>query len=158
MLRLVRPCSYVLALGLGLVFSEVCTPLTTRCLRVPLLYIGGACSLADHINRVCGVAVTVYQREQGPRRFGRKLDSKDSGEHPGKACRKARRRPTCAWGRPEAIHGITRPGAWPLQGIPCEGLQRGLGGSLCASRYLGKNTEVVDESLHISTLLFSFRI
>ena len=41
---------------------------------------------------------------------------------------------------------------------PCEGLQRGLGGSLRASRYLGKNTRVVDGSLHISTLLFSFRI
>ena len=35
-----------LTLGLGLVFSEVCIPLTTRCLRAPLLYIGGACSLA----------------------------------------------------------------------------------------------------------------
>ena len=41
---------------------------------------------------------------------------------------------------------------------PCEGLQRGLGGSLHASRYLGKNTRVVDGSLHISTLLFSFCI
>ena len=74
------------------------------------------------------------------------------------ACQKAHWRPTCAWGRPGAIHGVTRPGAWPLQGIPCEGLQRGLGGSLRASRYLGKNTGVIDGSLHISTLLFSFRI
>ena len=41
---------------------------------------------------------------------------------------------------------------------PCEGLQQGLGGSLHASRYLGKNTGVVDGSLHISTLLFSFHI
>ena len=41
---------------------------------------------------------------------------------------------------------------------PCEGLQRGLGGSLRASRYLGKNTGVIDGSLHISTLLFSFHI
>ena len=24
----------------------------------------------------------MYQREQGPRRFGRKLDSEDGGEHP----------------------------------------------------------------------------
>ena len=46
------------------------------------------------------------------------------------------------------------PGAWPLRGIPCEGLQYGLGGSLRASRYLGKNTRVIDGSLHISTLLF----
>ena len=41
---------------------------------------------------------------------------------------------------------------------PCEGLQRGLRGSLRASRYLGKKTGVIDGSLHISTLLFSFRI
>ena len=41
---------------------------------------------------------------------------------------------------------------------PCEGLQRGLEESLRASRYLGKNTRVDDGSLHISTLLFSFRI
>ena len=45
-----------------------------------------------------------------------------------------------------------------MQGIPCEGLQRGLGESLRASRYLSKNIRVVDGSLHISTLLFSFHI
>ena len=87
----------------------------------------GLVVLRDHTNRVCGVAATVYQREQGPQQFGRKLDSEDGGEHPEEACRKARQRPTCAWGRPEAIHGVTRPGVWPLRGIPCEGLQRGLG-------------------------------
>ena len=69
-----------LLLVLGLVFSEVCTPLTTRCLRAPLLYIGGLVVLRDHTNRVCGVAATVYRREQDPRRFGRKLDSEDGGE------------------------------------------------------------------------------
>ena len=104
------------------------------------------------------MAAIVYQREQGQQRFARKLDSEDGGEHPGEACQKARRRPTSVWGRPEAIHGVTRPGAWPLLGIPCEGLQQGLGGSLRASRYLGKNVGVIDGSLHISTLLFSFRI
>ena len=118
----------------------------------------GLVVLRDHTNCVCGVAATVYRREQGPLRFSRKLDSEDGGEHLGEACRKARRRPTCAWGRPKAIHGVTRLGAWPLRGIPCEGLQRGLGGSLRASRYLGKNTGVVDRSLHISILLFTFRI
>ena len=90
-------------------------------------------------------------REQGPRRFSRKLDSEDGGEHLGQACQKARRRPTCAWGRPKAIHGVARLGAWPLRGAPTRG-------SLRASRYLGKNTGVIDGSLHISTLLFSFRI
>ena len=89
----------------------------------------GLVVLQDHTNRVCGVAATVYQREQGPWRFDCKLDSEDDGEHPGEACRKARRRPTYVWGRPKAIHGVTRLGAWPLRGIPCEGLQLGLGGA-----------------------------
>ena len=66
--------------------------------------------LRDHTNRVCGVAATVYWREQGPRRFDRKLDSEDGGEHLGEASQ----RPTCVWGRPEAIHGVTRPGSWLL--------------------------------------------
>ena len=40
---------------------------------------------------------------------------------------------------------------------PCEGLQRGLGESLGACRCLGKNTGVVDGSLHLY-LIFTFRI
>ena len=114
----------------------------------------GLVVLRDHTNRVCGVATTIYRREQGPWHFSRKLDSEDGREHLGEACWKAHRRPTCAWGRPNAIHRVTRSGAWPLRGVLCEGLQRGLGGSLHASRYLSKNTGVVDGSLHISTLLF----
>ena len=109
----------------------------------------GIVVLRDHTNHIYGVAATVYRREQGPWRFGQKLDSEDGGEHPGEACRKARWRPTCAWERPEAIHGVTRLGAWPLRGISYEGLQRGLGGSLRASRYLGKNTRVVNGILHL---------
>ena len=35
--------------------------------------------MQDHTNHVCGVAATVYRREQGPRHFGRKLDSEDDG-------------------------------------------------------------------------------
>ena len=55
--------------------------LLIRChLHAPLLYSEGLVVLRDHTNRVCGVAGTVYQREQGPRRFGRKLDSEDGGE------------------------------------------------------------------------------
>ena len=65
-------------------FSEVCIPLTTRCLRAPLLYIEGLVILRDHTNHVCGVAATVYRRKQGPRRFGRKLDSEDGGERFGR--------------------------------------------------------------------------
>ena len=46
----------------------------------------GLVVLRDHTNRVCGVATTVYRREQQvPWRFGRKLDSEDSGEHPEEA-------------------------------------------------------------------------
>ena len=59
-------------------------------MRFAYLLLLGACTyhcctseelvvLRDHTNRVCGVAATVYQTEQGPRRFGRKLDSKDGG-------------------------------------------------------------------------------
>ena len=44
----------------------------------------GLVVLRDHTNRVCGVAATVYQREQGPRRFDRKLDSEDGGEQSGR--------------------------------------------------------------------------
>ena len=79
-LRLVRPRSYALALGLGLVASEVCVPLNPRCLRAPCLYSAGLVVLRDHTNRICGVAAIMYQREQGPWRFGQKLDSEDCGE------------------------------------------------------------------------------
>ena len=79
-LRLVRPRSYVLDLGLGLVASEVCIPLIQRCLCAPCLYSAGLVVLRDHTNHICGVAATVYQRKQGPRCFGRKLDSEDGGE------------------------------------------------------------------------------
>ena len=61
-------------------FSEVCIPLTPRCLRAPLLYSAGLVVLRDHTNYVCGVATTVYRREQDSRRFGWKLDSEDGGE------------------------------------------------------------------------------
>ena len=45
MLRLVRPPLNALALDLGLVFSEICIPLTIRCLHA-IVVLGGACSLA----------------------------------------------------------------------------------------------------------------
>ena len=136
--------SFAYILSLGAVAHHYCTS-------------EGLVVLQDHTNRVCGVAATVYQREQGPRRFGRKLDSEDGGERSERGLPKAHQRPTCAWGRPGAIHGVTRLGAWPLRGIPWEGLQQGLGGSLSASRYLGKNTGVIDGSLHLY-LIFTFRI
>ena len=44
----------------------------------------GLVVLRDHTNRVCGVATTVYRREQGPWRFDQKLDSEDGGERSGR--------------------------------------------------------------------------
>ena len=113
--------------------------------------------LRDHTNRVCGVAATVYRREQGPRRFGRKFDSEDGGEwsrrclpegtpethlHVGKA----RGYP---WSYPTESLALARDS---LRGAPTR-----TRGSLHASRYLGKNTGVVDGSLHLY-LIFTFRI
>jgi hypothetical protein len=83
-LRLVRPHSYTLALGLGLVASEVCISLDQRCLHAPHLYLAGLVVLRDHTNHVCGVAVTVYRREEGPWHFDRKLDSEGSVEQFGR--------------------------------------------------------------------------
>ena len=39
--------------------------------------------MQDYTNRICGMATTMYRREQSPRCFGQKLDSEDSGEHLG---------------------------------------------------------------------------
>ena len=114
MLRLVRPRSYALALGLGLVASEVGIPLNPRCLRAPCLYSKGLVVLRDHTNRVCGVAATVYRREQGPWRFDQKLDSKDSEEDLGRGLPEAHQRSTYVWVRPGAIYGVTLSRAWPL--------------------------------------------
>ena len=44
----------------------------------------GLVVLQHHTNRVYGVAATVYRREQGPWRFGQKLDSEDGGERSGR--------------------------------------------------------------------------
>jgi hypothetical protein len=49
-----------------------------------IVVLGGLVVLRDHTNHVCGVATTVYRREQGSRRFGRKLDSEDGGEQSGR--------------------------------------------------------------------------
>ena len=74
----------MLALGLGLVASEVCIPLIQRCLRAPCLYLAGLVVLQDHTKHVCVVAATVYRREHGPQCFGQKLDSEDGGERSGR--------------------------------------------------------------------------
>jgi hypothetical protein len=50
--------------------------------RAVVIVPSGARVLRDRDNRVCVTTATVYRREQGPRRFGRKLDSGDGGERP----------------------------------------------------------------------------
>jgi hypothetical protein len=55
-----------------------------------------------------------------------------------------------------AIHGVTRQRAWPLRGHRYVRLQRGLGRNLRTSRYLGKNTRIIERDF-ASLSLFSFR-
>jgi hypothetical protein len=48
--------------------------------RVVVIVPSGARVLRDRDNRFSVTAATMYQKEQGPRRFGWKLDSGDGGE------------------------------------------------------------------------------
>ena len=101
----------------------------------------GLVVLRDHTNHVCGVSTTVYRREQGPWRFGRKLDSEDCGEwsERGFAMSSLIRDPLAHGEGPRLSMEL------PDRELgPCERLQRGLRGSLRASQYLGKNTGVVE--------------
>jgi hypothetical protein len=75
----------------------------------------GARVLRDRDNRVCVTAVTVYQRERGPQRFGRKLDSGDGGERP----RGAKSGPPLACGEgPRLSIELLDRGAWTSHGLP----------------------------------------
>jgi hypothetical protein len=115
--------------------------------RVVVIVPSGARVLRDRDNRVCVTAATVYRRERGPRRFGQKLDSGDGGECP----RGARSGAPLARGEgPRLSTELLDRGAWPSRGFPlAQGHQRGLVGTLRGSRYLGKNTGVIHESLHL---------
>ena len=118
----------------------------------------GLVVLCDHTNRVCGVATAVNQREQGPWWFGQKLDSEGSEERSGRGLpectQETHLRVGKAWGYPRSYPtGSLALARDSLRGAPTR--TRGI---LRASRCLGKNTGVIDRSLHISTLLFSFRI
>jgi hypothetical protein len=146
-LRLVRSHSYVLTLGLGLVASEVCIPLDHRCLRALCLYSARLVSLARP-NFTCRVAATMYKGNKTRDVSAGSLIVKTAGSDPREACQKAHRRHTCMWGRLKAFHGVTRPGAWPLRGLP-----RGSNndqGSLRASRYLSIKPEL-STGVHMST-------
>jgi hypothetical protein len=50
--------------------------------RAVVIVPSGARVLRDRDNHVYVMAATMYQRERGPRRFGRKLVSGDNGERP----------------------------------------------------------------------------
>jgi hypothetical protein len=128
--------------------SEVCTPLTTRCLRAPLLYSAGFVNLARPHQPCLWHDRHHVWREQGPRWFGQKLNSEDGGESSGRDT-----------GDPLACGEGPGPSTkLPIQELsPCEGLQRGLQERLHASRYLSKNTRVIDRSLHLY-LIFTFHI
>ena len=62
--------------------------------------------LRDRTNRICGVAATVYRREQGPRWFGQKLGSEDGGERFERGLLEGTPETHLGVGRLGAIHGV----------------------------------------------------
>jgi hypothetical protein len=66
----------------------------------PMLYSAGLVVLQDHIKRACGVAATVYRREQGPRWFDQKLGSEDDRERSERGTPKTHLHVGKAWGYP----------------------------------------------------------
>jgi hypothetical protein len=108
--------------------------------------------LRDRDNRICVTTATIYRRERGPRRFGRKLDSGDGGERPRGAGSAA---PLALGEGPRLSTELLDCGAWPSHGLPFAwGHQRGLVESLCGSGYLDKNIGVIHESLHLYLALY----
>jgi hypothetical protein len=83
--------------------------------RANVIVTSGARVLRDHDNRVCVTAATVYQRERGPRRFDRKLDSGDGRERPRGAGSGA---PLAQGEGPQLSTELLNRGAWPLRGLP----------------------------------------
>jgi hypothetical protein len=83
--------------------------------RVVVIVPSGARVLRDRDNRVCVTAATVYRRERGPRRFGRKLDSGDGGERPRGAGSGA---PLARGEDPRLSTELLDRGAWPSRGLP----------------------------------------
>jgi hypothetical protein len=71
--------------------------------------------LRDRDSRVCVTAATVYRRERGSWRFGRKLDSVDGGERPRGAGSGA---PLVRGEGPRLSMELLDRGAWPSRGLP----------------------------------------
>jgi hypothetical protein len=83
--------------------------------RAVVIVPSGARVLQDHDNRVCVTAATMYRRERGPWRFGRKLDSGDGAERP----RGARSGAPLARGEGSRLSTeLLDRGAWPFCGLP----------------------------------------
>jgi hypothetical protein len=81
--------------------------------RAVVIVPSGMRVLRDRDNRVCVTVATVYQRERGPQRFGRKLDSGDDGERPrGDGSGASLARGEGLWLSTELLDR----GAWPLKG------------------------------------------
>jgi hypothetical protein len=83
--------------------------------QVILIVPSGVRVFRDCDNRVGVTAATMYQRERGPWRFVRKLDSGDEGEH----LRGARSGAPLARGEgPQLSTKLLDRGAWSLHGLP----------------------------------------
>ena len=138
-------------------FSEVYTPLATRACEHKCCTSEGLEVLRDHTNRVCGVATTVYLREQGPWRFGRKLDSEDNGELSGRGLLEATPETHLCVGKARGYPWSYPIGSLALVRDSLRGAPTRTKGKLEHFSILSKNTGVVDGSLHLY-LIFTFRI
>jgi hypothetical protein len=94
-------------------FVKPHNPLTLA--RAVVVLPSGARVLRDRDNRICVTVATVYRREQGPRCFGRKLDSGDGGERSRGAGSGA---PLARGEGPQLSMELLDRGAWPLRGLP----------------------------------------
>jgi hypothetical protein len=83
--------------------------------RAVVIVPSGARVLRDRDNRVCVTATTVYRRERGLRRFGRKLDSGDGEERPRGAGSGA---PLVRGEGMRLSMELLDRGAWPSRGLP----------------------------------------
>ena len=120
--------------------------------------IGEACSLArSHQPRLwCGHhRVSMGTR---PAAVHRKLDSEDGGERSRRGLLEGTPETHLRVGKARGYPRSYLTGSLALARDSLRGAPTRTRGSLHASRHLSKNTRVVDGSLHISTLLFSFRI
>jgi hypothetical protein len=120
--------------------------------RAVVIIPSGARVLRDRDNRVYVTAVTVYWRERGSRRFGWKLDSGEGGERPRGVGSEA---PLARGEGPWLSTELLNRGDWPSRRLPfAYSQQRGLVETMHGSGYLGKNTDIIHESLLLYLALY----